>query len=345
MEELQDEVDVGQIFKVTDTSGITRVSNLAELLSIYGFSPDDRIDRRDICVIYDAVKKAMEKEIARLAHTACYDAAKDMRGRMTRLRAEFDNLQTQGVRTTHAAQAVKFDQAAQTIKGQLEERNKNKETETTLLLEQVREDQLLAHEIQRENLEIELMRVPRPRIKFSKRCIELMKAEHELIRLSQYDDARKVNSMLQRIRPMEEKRFNKKFDDMLEERRENLRKEQAVDLLRLDEKLKGMKWADVRAREKELSVGRQRLKNHHVDMHHSHLLENKLRPEMSIKPSALWQKRKGFNSTASSLRGQQLFEMAKGFKKKEADDAVFCETLTDKHSFDAPLMGTLTIRS
>lgn len=72
------------------------------------------------------------------------------------------------------------------------------------------------------------------------------------------------------------------------------------------------------------------------------MLESKLRPEMSVKPSALWQKRKNFNSTAASLRGQQLFESAKGFTKKN-DDAVFCETLTDRHNFSQPLLDTIQL--
>ena len=341
--DLQEEVDAAVIYKKTDTSGITGVRCLSELLGIFGYSPDDRIERREICVMYETVKKAMEEEIDRLAHSAGYSAAKDMRARLTLLRSEFDNLQLQGVRTTQQLQAVKFDEATKTIRSQMQERNAAMERQSDSTLERVKQDQLSAHEIQRENLEIELLRIPRPRIKYSKRCIELMKAEHELIRLAQYDDARKVNAMLKRIKPMEEKRFYQKFDEMLDERREHLRKEQAVDLVRLDEKLKGLQWKDVRQREKELSIGKQRLLNHQHDMAHTHSLERMLRPEMSVKPSALWQKRKNFNNTSASLRGQQLFEAAKGFAKTD-DDAVFCETLTDKHSFDRPLNGTIQFR-
>lgn len=35
----------------------------------------------------------------------------------------------------------------------------------------------------------------------------------------------------------------------------------------------------------------QRVRNHMKDMSHAHLLETRLRPELSVKPSALWQKR------------------------------------------------------
>ena len=340
--ELLEEVDASVIYKQTDTSGITRVSRLSELLEIFGYSVDDRIERREICVMYETAKKAMEDEIDRLAHSAGYSAAKDMRARLTLLRGEFDNLQLQGVRSTQRDQGVKFEEAAKTLKSQMMERNSTMERESESMLERVRRDQQSAHEIQRENLEIELLRVPRPRVKYSKRCIELMKAEHELIRLAQYDDARKVNAMLKRIKPQEERRFYRVFDEMLDERREQLRKDQALDLVRLDEKLKGLQWGAVRVREKELSVGQQRIKNHLHDMAHAHALEQKLRPEMSVKPSALWQKRKNFNSTSASLRGQQLFEAAKGFVKT-ADDAVFCDTLTDRHDFANVLSGTLTV--
>jgi hypothetical protein len=35
----------------------------------------------------------------------------------------------------------------------------------------------------------------------------------------------------------------------------------------------------------------QRIANHLKDMEHSHTMESKLKAEMSVKPSALWQRR------------------------------------------------------
>ena len=46
---------------------------------------------------------------------------------------------------------------------------------------------------------------------YSKRAIELKKAESELIRLAQYDDARKVTNMLHKILPVERKATRKKI--------------------------------------------------------------------------------------------------------------------------------------
>lgn len=253
-EDLLEEVDWSAVLKQTNTNGITRVNSVAELLGIFGYQADDRIERRDTCVIYETLKKNMEAEIYRLAHTAQYDAAKDMRARMMRLRGDFDKLQTEGMRLMHKDQSAKFDEATVHIKRQMLDRNQSTEREANQRLDQLKDDQLASHAIQTENLEKELMRIPRPRVKYSKRCIELMKAEHELIKLAQYDDARKVNSMIKKILPQEQKRFYQKFDAMLEERRELLRKEQAKDLVRLDEKLKGLKWNDVRSREKEMNM-------------------------------------------------------------------------------------------
>jgi len=39
------------------------------------------------------------------------------------------------------------------------------------------------------------------------------------------------------------------------------------------------------------SSERQRITNHEKDMRHTHFMESKLKAEMSVKPSALWQHR------------------------------------------------------
>jgi hypothetical protein len=68
----------------------------------------------------------------------------------------------------------------------------------------------------------------------------------------------------------------------------------------------------------------QRVVNHQKDMLHMHTLESKLKPEMSVKPSALWQHRGGYEKTAASLRGQQLLDIARGKKEGVAVFAGDC---------------------
>jgi hypothetical protein len=84
----------------------------------------------------------------------------------------------------------------------------------------------------------------------------------------------------------------------------------------------------------------QRLKNHAKDMRHSHLQEARIIPELSVKPSALSQKRPGFKTTGATHRGQQLTDLVRG---KHTGEQVHADTLVDKHNFDIPLMDTLTI--
>lgn len=285
-----DEVDTSKIFR-SSASGLTTVTSLSSTLSRFGYSEDDRIDRRDLVNMYSSVKKEMEKEISRLALTSSYSSAKEMRARLTRLREEFDKLQTSGVQTVHKDQDSHFERAAKELASELKLSHEMQQLEVEKYIAKLKADQERYHAIQWENLELALSRIPRPRMKYCKRTQELIRAEHELIKLCQYDDAQKVRYMLERILPAETERFYNKFEKALESKRQNLREAQENDKLRLGEKLKGIKWTDVRRCELEKKICNQRLKNHSDDMAHAHILENKLKPEMSVKPSALWQKR------------------------------------------------------
>jgi len=82
-----------------------------------------------------------------------------------------------------------------------------------------------------------------------------------------------------------------------------------------------------------------------MDMHHAHSLEKKLRPEMSVKPSALWQRRRGYENTAAALRGSQLLDQVLsggGAKKSNEAKVVFATSLTDRHDFNGSMLDTTT---
>ena len=55
----------------------------------------------------------------------------------------------------------------------------------------------------------------------------------------------------------------------------------------------------------------QRIKNHSKDMNHSHLLESKLKAEMSVKPSALWQHRPVSQDSSTLLLYFRVFAVCK----------------------------------
>jgi hypothetical protein len=346
------EVDASEIFR-SDVGNLAHVKGVDEALSEYGYSADDRIERREICKMYTTVKTDMENEIHRLAHSNQYEEAKLLRKRLTGLRAEFDNLQTSTVRDQHTIQSAAFIKAADELRSKVKTEADKKETKILQECRDLQDDNDMSHAIQIENLELKISRMDRPRVKYSKRAIELVKAEHELIRLSQYDDARKVRLMLEKLLPVEERKFYQKFDSHIADLRISLQKRQSNDNIKLEEKIKGLKWNDLRRREKIINVGEQRIKNHEHDMNHAHLAESKLRPEMSIKPSALWQKRQGYIRTSAANRGNQLLQMVRtgdeamvpGAKEAEAAQFVFAASLTDKHDFHDHnnLSGTYTL--
>merc|ERR1711916_390796 len=103
----------------------------------------------------------------------------------------------------------------------------------------------------------------------------------------------------------------KKFHQDIEVKRELLVRKQKQDAIRIEEKVKGLKWNGTRQAEKRSNIGLQRIKNHRMDMEHAHHHEKNLRPEMSVKPSALWQKRRGYQATDAALRGDQLLHLVR----------------------------------
>ena len=92
-----------------------------------------------------------------------------------------------------------------------------------------------------------------------------------------------------------------------------------------------------RAAEKVRHIGNQRLVNHKLDMNHAHLQEQKLRPEMSVKPSALWEKRRGYEATDAARRGDQLLQIGRtgklGSLAASPPKSVYATPLTVRHDF------------
>mgnify|MGYP007047844066 CR=1 FL=1 len=220
------EVDATVIFR-SDVGNLSHVKDVSEALSEYGYNPDDLIERREICKMYSTVKNDIENEIHRLAHSNQYEEAKTLRARLNSMRAEFDCLQTNEVSNIHSNQLNSFNKGKNELRINVINDNNNIKNATEKECNELKEDLALYHAIQIENLELEISKMTRPRCKYSKRFIELIKAETELIKLAQYDDARKVRKMLEKILPIEEKNFYIKYDSVIADKRSNLLKRQA----------------------------------------------------------------------------------------------------------------------
>jgi hypothetical protein len=162
-----------------------------------------------------------------------------------------------------------------------------------------------------------------------------------LIKLCEYEEARKVRYMIDKILPGEIKKNEEVFEGSKQTARDDLVRAQREDVGRLEEKIKALVWKDKRRRDTEQSREEQRVTNNARDMSHAHFLEGRLKAEMSVKPSALWQKRAGYQATSSSLRGQQLLDNVRG--NKEGANTVFADSLVDKHDYSGNLSGTVSV--
>ncbi len=60
--------------------------------------------------------------------------------------------------------------------------------------------------------------------------------------------------MLDKILPVEEKKFKNLFNNNIESHRENLKKAQDEDSKRVDERIKALKWNELRKMEKEKNM-------------------------------------------------------------------------------------------
>jgi hypothetical protein len=173
---VEDEIDASNVFKQA-ASNLSSVNTLNESLNRFGYNSDDRIERRELVLMYSSIKDEMENEIHHLAHDSAYDSAKEMRSRLTGLKSDFGALQTNGAKLVRDDQVQLFDQGSSMLLGETKARHSEEVERVMEEGEDLRRDLAKTHEIQQENLEKKLMRLQLPHTKYSKRLIELFKAE------------------------------------------------------------------------------------------------------------------------------------------------------------------------
>lgn len=247
------ELDSTVIFK-QDAEELTTVQNLEDALSRFGFTLDDKISRRELVTIYNHIRKEMEPEIFRLANTACYAEAKEMRARLTNLRQEFDNLQLNGASNIRQEQQKLFQKGSKELLTRVEKQHNKEYDELNHYFDEKSKQHELYQEIETTNLEKQISLIPRPNIRYTKRLIELLKSEYNLNKLKQYDEAIKVRRMIDKLLPDEEKKFYQHFDQSIEKKRTLLQEQQRIDTMRFEEKMKKTEWNDIRRREKEMNM-------------------------------------------------------------------------------------------
>jgi phage host-nuclease inhibitor protein Gam len=145
-----DEIDASKVFRQS-ASDLISVKDLDMVLERFGYSKNDRIDRRELCMMYGTVKKNMEEEIGRLAHTSQYEDAKEMRQRLTKLRNEFDNLQTNAIKSSHNDQTKQIEKASHIIEKSLKTELKSQESNVNEYCKVIEKNQQKYHNIENEN--------------------------------------------------------------------------------------------------------------------------------------------------------------------------------------------------
>eukprot|EP01038_Epipyxis_sp_PR26KG_P004449 gene4449-6292_t len=333
------EIDASIMFK-QEADGLTSIQNLEEGLNLFGYSIDDKISRRDLAIIFNLIRKEMESEIFILANNGSYERAKEMRAILTKIREEFDNIQLSQVKNATQSEIESFKKAEIELNNNLRKMHSKNIDEFNDFYNKYKDKHDYFQEIENENLEKRISKIRKPSMKYSKRLIELFKAEYGLNKLKEYEEAIKVRKMIDKIRPKEEKKFNQNFENSIENIRKKLVQTHVEDNARTNQKLTALQWREIRMRELEASVNNQRIKNHTKDMLHTHSMKEKLKPETSVKPSALWQTRAGYEATSSFLRGSQLLDHARG--KKEGVH-VFADSLVERHNFNEVPQDTFTL--
>lgn len=303
-----------------------------------GLQPDDKIDRREQVLMFRTIEKEMEVELKELMEIGKFDEAKEMGSRLEALRSEFGGLQLKDEISRQNKQKSLFNKASKIKNKQIPGRHKDWESQVEVHCKEFLEESEKEFEIQRENLALEMGRIKKPRMKYSKARMEYKNAEVRLSSLKQYEDAKNVRKMLQKIDAREEAKFDKAFEDKMQAKIDRLDKFQKETRARHEEKMSHIRWKELRKREKEKWINDTGLGNKKRDMTHYMYVDSKMKPELTVHPSALLTKRANYNRNASKLRGEQLLDKVKG---KKDGDAVFIESLCDLHKFgDKKLRGT-----
>lgn len=319
-------------FRRRRTAELATVRDIDDALSRYNLDRNDRINRREQVQMYREIEQNIKNELQDLSSTRRYDEADDLASRLQQLRREFEQLQLAAEARAMKEQVDIFEEASGKLLSRRRAESAQQSKRVEQLCKELEEATQRLHEIQRENLELEIQRTPMPRTKYSKRCQELQQSEQSLIALREFEEAKKVRRMLDRIQPQEERRFKASFDAAIARKRTLLAERHAADLRKLDEKIKAIQWSNRREQEKQMKLADQTLRNIMEDMRHAHKLETLKRPEMTVDPSPALQRRPGFHATSSVNRGNQLLGKLRGSQTNE--DNVYVSSLVAVHDFE-----------
>ena len=334
--EYKDEVDYNNYLGTIEYHGIYNCNNIDEIFKCVGYEPGDLLSRREQIILYQRVSGAFEARIESLVKRKRFMDAKERRQIFEKLRIDFEELQTKDQKRYQDEEWSQFRRGEKLWKQRISEQHR---ADIDRVNQHVASQEAFfakKHAFQNENLERNISQSKQPRLKYSTRLQYLTNAEKNLARLNEFDDAKNVNGMINKILPIEKRNNELLWQDSINTRRRKLHNNQKEELQRVKESLTGTIWREKRIRENQDKVLQQKLKNLEKDMRVSHLKENARRVEMTLTPSSYYYKRPGF-STSSSLRGQQLINSLNNDIKA---DQAYVQSLVKMHNFENIPSGT-----
>uniref|UniRef100_A0A7S2V0Q4 EF-hand domain-containing protein n=1 Tax=Fibrocapsa japonica TaxID=94617 RepID=A0A7S2V0Q4_9STRA len=279
---------------------------MREAFQRFDLNHDDRIDRREQVLMYKTIQLEMEEELKNLTANGMYEEARSLESRLMNLRQEFEDLHHQDFSRQHDDQTRMLRSAKQKFRENLKATHQKEKRDVEIFCRDKEEEMAHLHKVQLAQLEMELASTPMPKIKFSRRLLELQNSERNLSRQKQYEEAKAVRRMIDHLQPREEEEFRKKFEQQLQRRRDLLDKKQEEERKRLAEKLSEVSHRNQLLANRVQDTHHRRLEHLTRDMNHAHAMERLKKPEMSVHPSALLQQRASHQDTAAALRGSHL---------------------------------------
>lgn len=193
-----------------------------EILGIYGYSLTDNIDRRQQIIMYNEAKGVLSKKIKDLVRSGQYIEARSTKTLLTEVEEQFRNLQTSSLEHIRTAQAKKYNSSSYALINDLRSFQRREEGFVEGMCDELENDTTKRQDIERELLEHQIGRIEKPKMKKSRRLLDLETSEKWLSLQCQYEEAANVRRMIGKIKPVEQNKFDKTWEESISNMRDKL---------------------------------------------------------------------------------------------------------------------------
>lgn len=244
----ENELDTTIVFKEQAT-GLGNVRNMDEALDKFGYTKNDKINRRELVEIYKKVEKDINNDILNLSLKNKYKEIKEKKNNEHKIYDEFSSQQINTVKKNQIKQKELFQLGETLLTDKTNEENNKIKNELISTIDERNQLNNLYKDIETSQLLSSIKSLKKPKMKYSKTIINLLHMENNLNKLEQYDDAIKVRLKINELLPKETKKFYEKFNQDIEKQIKNLEIKQERDQRKLEENNIGRIWKNKREEE------------------------------------------------------------------------------------------------